>query len=123
MGLTVYNYLLVKRENVGNATINGITNPRQGLIGESDDSITAAVGGDAEEELGGVAGSKHPVYGGEVGGAAVIGVEVGRKHTPFDAFPPQVLACSTRPQSTTSLCFISFMMPTTHLSLSLSLSL
>lgn len=87
----MYKDLLLEGEYVGDAAVDGVTDPSEGLVTEGDDGVDAAVGREPEEELGGVAGAEDLVHGGEVG-CSLLRVEVGSEHAASHALPPQELA-------------------------------
>lgn len=72
---------------MGNATINGVTDPGLGLIGNGNDGLATVVDGEVEEEFGHVASPKHLMYGGEPGGA-LLRAEIWGEYAIRCAFPP-----------------------------------
>lgn len=80
---------------MGDAAINGVPNPSESFVAESDDGVKAAVRRNPHQQFGGVASSEHPMHGGEVGGA-LIGVEIRCEHATSYALPPEELARAAR---------------------------
>jgi hypothetical protein len=96
-------YLLLEREDLRNASVDGVAEPGLRLVGDGDDGLAAVGDGEVREQLGGVAGAEHLVDGGEPG-RALVGAEVGREHALRHAPPPQKLARAARRPRTRRAC-------------------
>ena len=88
-------HLLLEREDVGDAAVDGVAQPRLRLVGDGDGGLGAVGERQVGEELGHVAGAEHLVDGGEVRRALLV-AEVGREHAPAHALAPQELARAAR---------------------------
>jgi hypothetical protein len=81
---------------VGDAAVDGVAEPRLGLVADGDDGVEALVRRDLEQQLGHVAGAEHLVHGREVR-RALLRVEVGREDAAADALAPEELARAAGP--------------------------
>jgi hypothetical protein len=86
---------------VGDAAVDGVAEPRLGLVADGDDGVEALVRRDLEQQLGHVAGAEHLVHGREVR-RALLRVEVGREDAAADALAPEELARAARPAAAAS---------------------
>jgi hypothetical protein len=88
-------YLLLQREDVGDAAVDGVAQPGLGLVGDGGRRLAPVGGGHLLQQLGRVAGAEHLVDGRELR-RPVLGAEVGREHALRRALAPQELARPTR---------------------------
>lgn len=90
-----YEYLVLKGEDVTNASVDGIAKPSQCLVSKSDDSIESLARRNHHEEFGGVARPEDLVHRREVR-RPFLRVKVGSEDAFRHAFPPEKLACTAR---------------------------
>lgn len=88
-------YLLLEGEDVRDATINWVLEPRLGLVRDCDGSLTPITNGEVGEELWDVAGPKDLVDRREVSCPLFV-AEVWCENAAPHAFPPQELAGTAR---------------------------
>ena len=88
-------YLLLQGEDVGDAAIDGISNPGLSFISDGDDGLTAISHRHMQQQLGHIAGTKHLVNCGKPS-RALLRAEIRRKNAVSCTLPPQELACTTR---------------------------
>jgi hypothetical protein len=88
-------YLLLQREDVGDAAVDGVAQPGLRLVGDGGRRLAPVGGGHLLQQLGRVAGAEHLVDGRELR-RPVLGAEVGSEHALRRALAPQELAGATR---------------------------
>lgn len=88
-------YLLLQGEDMGDAAIDGISDPSLSFISYGDDGLAAISHRDMQQQLGDIAGAEHLVNCGEPSWA-LLRAEVRRENAVSCALPPQELACTTR---------------------------
>jgi len=88
-------YLLLEREDVGDAAVDGVAQPGLRLVGDGGRRLAPVGGGHLLQQLGRVAGAEHLVDGRELR-RPVLGAEVGSEHALRRALAPQELAGATR---------------------------
>lgn len=84
-------YLLLEGEDVGDATVDGILEPRLGLVGDGDGRLGSIGHGEVHEDLGEVTSPEHLVDRREVGRSLFMAEVRGEDAAPH-ALPPQELA-------------------------------
>ncbi|KAL4567155.1 hypothetical protein LXL04_022729 [Taraxacum kok-saghyz] len=93
--------LLLKSKDVRDTAIDGIFKSRLSFITNGDHRLMPSLYRKMKQEFRDITSSKHFMHGGEMG-CTLIGIEIWCKYTPCNTFPPQELASSARPTTTTS---------------------
>lgn len=88
-------YLMLKGEDMTNASVDGIAKPSQCLVSKRDDGVQSPAGRNHHEELGGVARPENLVHRREMR-RPFLRIEVGSEDTFSHAFPPEKLTCAAR---------------------------
>jgi hypothetical protein len=88
-------YLLLQREDVGDAAVDGVAQPGLRLVGDGGRRLAPVAGGHLLQQLGRVAGAEDLVDGGELL-RPVLRAEVRREHALRRALAPQELARPAR---------------------------
>jgi hypothetical protein len=88
-------YLLLEREDVGDAAVDGVAQPGLRLVGDGGRRLAPVAGGHLLEQLRRVAGAEHLVDGGELR-RPVLRAEVWREHALRRALASQELARAAR---------------------------
>jgi hypothetical protein len=88
-------YLLLESEDVGDAAVDGVSQPGLGLVGDGGRRLAPVGGGHLLEQLRRVAGAEDLVDGGELR-RPVLRAEVWREHALRRALAPQELARPAR---------------------------
>lgn len=91
----VRTYLLLKRKDMADASVNGILHPRLSLVSDAHHRLAPVGGPNVEQHLGDVARSEHLVDRREPCGA-LLRVEVGSEDAVRGALAPQKLARAAR---------------------------
>lgn len=94
-------YLLLKRKNMCNTSIDRITKSSLSLITDSHDSIEPLMNRYIHQKLRNVACTEHLMHRREVL-CSLFRIKVRREDAPGHALPPQELACSARPTAAAS---------------------
>ena len=72
---------------MGDAAIDGVSEPSLSLVANSDDGVEPFVDGNMAEQLGNVAGSEHLVDRRKVG-CALLRIKIRCKYAPHHTLPP-----------------------------------
>lgn len=89
-----YYYLMLKRENVCDATIDRISNPSLSLVSNGDNGLSPVLYREMNQKLRDVAGPEHLVYSRELR-SPLLRAEVRGEYAVRGTLPPQELACTT----------------------------
>ena len=93
------NYLLLKRDDVGDAAVDRVSETRLSLETDWNDSVCPFMLGNMVEEFWNVARSEHLMNRRKVR-RSLIGVEIGCEYAAGNALPSQELTGATRSTST-----------------------
>jgi len=93
--IKIFRNLLLQGKNMGNTSINGVSDPCLSFIGDSDNRLTAFSNRDMQQQLRYITSTKNLMNGCK-SSRPLFRAKVRRKNTIGRTFSPEKLACSTR---------------------------